>query len=74
MQETKDVKDMKFRIKPIIDGMRIQGVRYPPGSVVELPESYIGAKYLEPVKETEPVTETKAVAEEQKPKPKGRKA
>jgi len=45
----------KFKILPKIDGMRIRGTRYGPGSIVELPESYRGANYLLEVKEEVPL-------------------
>jgi len=55
--------------------MRIRGVRYPPGSVVDLPDTYLGAAYLKPVTEKTPATqpEEPAVAEAQKPRKKGKK-
>ena len=45
---------MKFRILPKVSGVRLKGVRYAPGDVVDLPESYLGETYLEPVPEPSP--------------------
>jgi hypothetical protein len=45
---------MKFRILPRVSGVRLKGVRYAPGDVVDLPESYLGETYLEPVPEPSP--------------------
>jgi hypothetical protein len=42
---------MKFRILSKVSGIRLKGVRYAPGDVVDLPESYLGETYLEPVPE-----------------------
>ena len=50
-RETKRREWMKFRILPKVSGVRLKGVRYAPGDVVELPESYLGETYLEPVPE-----------------------
>jgi len=45
---------MKFRILLKVSGVRLKGVRYAPGDVVDLPESYLGETYLEPVPEPSP--------------------
>jgi len=53
---------MKFKILPLVHGMRIKGVRYPPGSVVDLPDRYLGVNYLQPVKEEVPVNKAEPEA------------
>jgi hypothetical protein len=56
---------MKFRILPKVSGVRLKGMRYAPGDVVDLPESYLGETYLEPVPEPSPTpipVEEKSVA------------
>ena len=50
-RETKRREWMKFRILPKVSGVRLKGVRYAPGDVIDLPESYLGETYLEPVPE-----------------------
>ena len=44
---------MKFKILPKVDGLRLKGVLYKPGDVVDLPESYAGESWL---KRVEPET------------------
>jgi hypothetical protein len=45
------VKDLKFRILPKVHGFRdAQGVHHLPGEVVDLPASYKGETWLQPVK------------------------
>jgi len=40
---------LKFKILPKVDGFRVKGVRYKPGDVVDLPESYAGESWLQRV-------------------------
>ena len=42
---------MKFRILPKVSGVRLKDVRYVPGDIIDLPESYMGETYLEIVPE-----------------------
>ena len=42
---------MKFRILPKVSGVRLKDVRYVPGDIIDLPESYMGETYLEIVLE-----------------------
>jgi len=47
---------MNFRVLSKVHGVRIGEVRHPPGSIVDLPETYLGENYLEPI--PDPVTES----------------
>jgi hypothetical protein len=40
---------LKFRILPKVSGFRKGLVRYLPGDIVDLPASYLGEKWLEPI-------------------------
>jgi hypothetical protein len=69
---------MKFRILPKVKSFNdAQGNEYYPGDIVDLPISYLGESWLEPVdkvdikkpeSKTEPVAEKEAVAPLETPK------
>ena len=42
---------MKFRILSKVSGVRLKDVRYAPGDIIDLPRSYLGETYLEPLPE-----------------------
>ena len=42
---------MKFKILSKVSGIRFKGIHYAPGDVIDLPESYLGETYLEPLPE-----------------------
>jgi len=52
---------MRFKILPSVSSLRANGVRYKPGDLVDLPDTYLGERWLEPVrdppKHAEPTTE-----------------
>ena len=76
---------VKFRVLPKVHGLKVRGIRYLPGDVVDLPASYEGESWLErvdpvPVVAAAPgVIEPVAVAEvpmaplETSPRKRGRK-
>lgn len=52
---------MRFKILPSVSSLRANGVRYKPGDLVDLSDTYLGERWLEPVndppKQTEPAIE-----------------
>lgn len=53
---------MKFKILPKVHAMRINRIRYMPGSIVDLPESYRGTDFLQEVPEAEPLKKVEPAA------------
>jgi len=67
---------VKFRILPKVNRFTdAKGVRHKPGDIVDLPTSYLGESWLEPVEKTKkvkaPVAKLEKVVEE-KPVPLGK--
>ncbi len=68
------MRETKFKILPKVDGFTdSNGIHHNPGEVVDLPESYKGETWLEPIKaEPKPVakpSKVESVPEAQTPTP-----